>query len=473
MSKFIKRLLILLLTLNAGLLLADITMMEYYFDNDPGFCNGTSVAITPSTSIDENFTINLSSVSEGFHTLYIRTKNSDGNWSIAVCKQIFKPSLSATISHINEIEYYFDSDPGFGNGTSVSVASSASIDDTLTIDLSTITTGFHTLYIRTKNSNGNWSISTYRDIFKPNLLPTASNITLIEYYFDNDPGFGNGTSVPVTSSTSINKEFVIDLSLLTKGFHTLYIRTKNSDNNWSINTYKQIFKPQINENDSDVTDLEYYFDNDPGFGNGIHKPITSSLEITSDFTIDLSSLDTGFHMLYIRTMNSNNSWSILSYKPIFLPLTAIASDITSIKWYFSGSDADSSEIYSYTNFTASSNITADIIASLIHLTQDNNYQMHMYAKYENGSNSIEQIYPFTLNFIPTNVRISQDNTNMQISWNHVEGTSYYKIYSSDKPFTNFVETVSSIADTTWIAPINTTNKYYYIKAIKLDRNRYK
>ena len=57
-------------------------------------------------------------------------------------------------------------------------------------------------------------------------LMTAQQITRIEYFFDYDPGFGNGISASIIPDSSIqNHTITINYSLLSPGFHTIYIRS--------------------------------------------------------------------------------------------------------------------------------------------------------------------------------------------------------------------------------------------------------
>lgn len=57
-----------------------------------------------------------------------------------------------------------------------------------------------------------------------------SGIALIEYYFDTDPGQGNGTAMIVSGS---NATATATISNLSSGQHTLHIRSQDSAGNWS------------------------------------------------------------------------------------------------------------------------------------------------------------------------------------------------------------------------------------------------
>ena len=50
----------------------NINKVEYFIDTDPGFGLANNITITPSTSIDVDFNIDLNGVANGFHILYLR-----------------------------------------------------------------------------------------------------------------------------------------------------------------------------------------------------------------------------------------------------------------------------------------------------------------------------------------------------------------------------------------------------------------
>ncbi len=98
-------------------------------------------------------------------------------------------------------------------------------------------------------------------------LISAQSIDSAEYFFDLDPGVGNGTSLTVNSS-ELSQTYSIDISILSDGFHDFYIRTFNSDNNWSHYDRSTIYIASFNSGQN-VVAAEYYFDLDNGLGTGI------------------------------------------------------------------------------------------------------------------------------------------------------------------------------------------------------------
>ena len=208
-------------------------------------------------------------------------------------------------------EYFFDTDPGIGNGTNISVTTPAdSVEINFTASVSSLTKGLHNLYVRMLNDSGVWSQAENRLVNVYTVIANQ-NIVKSEYFFDTDPGVGLGTAISVgTTGDSVEFSSTISVSALTKGLHNLYIRTKNINGVWSIseNRLVNVFTVIANQN---IVASEYFFDTDPGVGLG--TSISSGAAADSvDFvsTITVSSISLGLHNLYIRTKNSNGVWSI-------------------------------------------------------------------------------------------------------------------------------------------------------------------
>jgi len=208
----------------------NITKLEYFIDTDPGFGNATNVPLTATPALtDFTFNVPVSSLSNGFHTLYVRAQNASNKWSVVQNRSFVKLSLPGTISRV---EYFIDTDPGFGNGTPVNFTPGTALTDlTFDVSMTSLSAGYHTLYTRVKDANNKWSTVQNRPFIK---IPAKPNISYIEYYFDTDPGQGNGTSVPFTPAPIITDlNFMANVSSLSEGSHKIYVRVKNSNNKWS------------------------------------------------------------------------------------------------------------------------------------------------------------------------------------------------------------------------------------------------
>ncbi len=233
-------------------------------------------------------------------------------------------NANAQLPQIVTGEYFFDIDPGFGNGIQMIFSPDSNLNHIFNIDLNSLSEGFHMLYFRVQDENGNWSLMQSEGIYKylnpqqTGINPYVPEITGMEYYFDSDPGIGNGISIPVTSNSAIEKSFNIDISSLSIGYHELNVRVKDEFGKWSINYSEELFKglaPPVTTNDPtvpDIVEMEYFFDEDPGFGNGINVPIQAGKNIEAVFSPDINALDLyGYHFLCARVKDEFGKWSII------------------------------------------------------------------------------------------------------------------------------------------------------------------
>jgi hypothetical protein len=109
---------------------------------------------------------------------------------------------------IIQAEYFIGSDPGVGKAISLPVSTGSEIDENFEVDLPEIQPGHHLLCVRVKGSDGRWSIYSRRMI----LVSGVSNIVSAEYYIDEDPGNGMGTSMLVIAGKTINEQnYEVDL----------------------------------------------------------------------------------------------------------------------------------------------------------------------------------------------------------------------------------------------------------------------
>lgn len=224
---------------------------------------------------------------------------------------------------------------------------------------------------------------------------------------------------------------------------------------------------------TNIEKLEYFIDNDPGFGNGTDIPISPDSVITSNFTIDLSGETDGFHFIYSRVKDENGNWSHNNTRPVYKNEENIIVNIEEIQLYFTGSDADPTDIFSITDFIPESNIEEFITQSMYHLAEDEDYCMHIYVIDENGKSSLEQLLNFTLDLTPRNIIVSIVNGEITINWNEVIGADSYEVYSSNDlsiPQSSWSPEEVGIIDTLWSEQTDVDKKFYYLKSISEDQS---
>jgi hypothetical protein len=291
----------------------DLTEVEYFFDNDPGPGNGTNVPFTPGPHITNlQFTIDISGLPAGFHHLYVRAKNEQGAWSLTNRRSFLKEVISTTSPLLSEAEYFIDTDPGLGQGTSVPVipnGSNVTLD--FNVDITGLPAGFHLLYVRARDTEGRWSLTTRRSFLKEDVVVTNKNVTALEYFFDSDPGNGQGQGIPCTPSPNVTvTDYVIDLTSLPDGFHVLHVRAMDEANIWSLTNARRFFKKEFVSPLPNLVAAEYFIDNDPGFGQATAIPVPgSNSQETLTFTTDVSGLNPGMHKIFVRVKDAYHAWS--------------------------------------------------------------------------------------------------------------------------------------------------------------------
>ncbi len=236
--------------------------------------------------------------------------------------------------NVARVEYFIDTDPGFGNGTAVSISQGQQdITANFSVNINAVSDGFHNLYVRSFATpytvteegrtvrKGGWSLASVRSFYKESLNTTNStlpNITGGEYFIDADPGHGKGQPISVTPGTNVtNVSFNVNISnaSIATGFHNLYIRFRDANGRWSQANVRTFYKEDINTTNSalpNITGGEYFIDADPGMGKGLPVSIVPATDLTNvSFNVNISNanITTGFHNLFIRFKDANGRWS--------------------------------------------------------------------------------------------------------------------------------------------------------------------
>jgi len=230
-----KVILIIALIVNMSPGYSQITRLEYFWDEDPGFGNATQLSFTPETTVISNFTIDVSSLSPGIHSMFLRAKDDDGNWSLYTKHNIFVVSGMSARPNITQLEYFWDADPGLGNATQLSFTPGTTVISNFTIDVSSLSPGIHSMFLRAKDGYGNWSVYIKHNIFVVSGMSATPNIIQLEYFWDTDPGIGLANPLSCSQpNQTIQEDFQISLANLLAGDHYLYIRAKDSYGKWSL-----------------------------------------------------------------------------------------------------------------------------------------------------------------------------------------------------------------------------------------------
>ncbi|NHE56776.1 T9SS type A sorting domain-containing protein [Cyclobacterium plantarum] len=231
------------------------------------------------------------------------------------------------------------------------------------------------------------------------LLADAQEIQRMEYFFNADPGFGAAIPLDITQADRISTAFTLSTNELESGMHQLFIRVRDEQGNWSMTSSRIFFIDPIPAANLHLQSLEYFIDADPGFGNGTPINVENQSTIALDLTGDLSdrNLDFGFHQLYIRALDNQGRWSHTTKRIFYLqPGTPGLARITRLEYYLTSGEYVSG-LRQYLIPEPATTVDLDFQADLSFLPSENNqYQMSIYAVNESGARSLVETRPVNI-----------------------------------------------------------------------------
>ncbi len=140
-----------------------------------------------------------------------------------------------------------------------------------------------------------------------------------------------------------------------------------------------------------ITQAEYFIDTDPGLGNGFVIGITQADSINASFNVPLTSVNSGFHVLYVRVKDSNNKWSLTQNTPFYKDNITVYSNITRLEYFIDNDPGigNATPISVSANPSVATSITIPLnsVTSGFHV-------LYLRAKDANGYWSITQNTPF-------------------------------------------------------------------------------
>ena len=226
-------------------------------------------------------------------------------------------------------EYFIDTDPGYGQATAIAEVEWGA--KPYLLQLSGVNAGAHILYIRCQDDQGRWSPTVSRSLY----VQPYQGFWRLEYFFDeNDPGQGKAIQLPRPKFTV--GELLASLSTkgLLLGTHMLNLRGQRQDGSWSdIVSQSFLVVEHIGPTLPDVSgNLEYFFDKDPGYGLGLSVSVPSG---ESRIALNISELNAGTHILYMRSRDDDGRWSTTVSHPLYVCRNL---DIIALEYYFDTSD---------------------------------------------------------------------------------------------------------------------------------------
>lgn len=237
---------------------------------------------------------------------------------------------------VNNGEYYWDTDPGEGNAIALTALDGNfdNVIEDILQDTSFIPSanGFHTFAIRFKDSQGNWG-PVFQNIVHTGSLPVtgAETLTNGEYFWDNDPGEGSASPLVALDGNFDNAiEEVLQSNITipqSAGFHVLNVRIKDSQGEWSPVFKNVVHIGSTSLPGTNLTNGEYFWDNDPGEGNGI---VLAAVDGNFDNAVENIlqndipvAQPIGFHIFNVRVKDNQGVWGPVFQNAVYIESTLL------------------------------------------------------------------------------------------------------------------------------------------------------
>ncbi|MDI9257892.1 T9SS type A sorting domain-containing protein [Flavobacterium sedimenticola] len=477
-----------------------IIQAEFFWNTDPG--EGQGIALVAA---DGNFNSALETVINsnaalpptGSNVLGVRIKGENGNWSPVFRKviRVVNGISSNNLVKITQAEYFWDNDPGEGQGISLLAFDgnfNQAIETVFNSTANLPAVGNHVLGLRVKANDGNWG-PVYRKFFRlsqNNNTNLSLKITQAEYFWDNDPGVGQGTALLAFDGNfnqAMETVFTNNANLPSVGNHVLGLRVKANDGNWSP-VYRKVFRLSQNNNTNlslKITQAEYFWDNDPGIGQG-----TALLAFDGNFNQAIETIFTssaslpaiGNHVLGLRVKADDGNWGTVFRKVFRLSENNNTNNLVKLTQaeYFWNTDPGQGNGLAMVAFDGNfSDAMETILSTNASLPSSGVNLLNVRAKASDGNwgpvyskvVGVNITYDTSVILIsPANGTINQPTTGNFV-WNGITGVANYEYQcATDSNFNNIV--LSGIVNNTTVPfsglSVNTT--YYWRVRVNMSGN---
>ena len=241
--------------------------------------NHAAAKTTTLTTNKLNVTMDVSSLSPGMHTLFVRAKKNNGGWTSPRASHFFKMLNPATV----KTYYWFDDN----ENSRFEVAKVNG--ETFMIDVSHLSDGVHTLHVRME---GTGATST---TVSSQFLKYTGNFDAY-YWFDDETERREFTNAG-------GNAMLIDVSHLKEGLHSFNAMLVSDNGTPSMPVSRTFIKmPQPTANDS--TTLKFWIDG----AEYTQQKVAYGNEVV-DFELDVDTLSVGMHFLQVQAVTNSGSMS--------------------------------------------------------------------------------------------------------------------------------------------------------------------
>lgn len=279
---------------------------RYWFDGDISTAKEGN-----ATSDAWHMEVDLSQLRESFHTIHLQVTDGKGVSSIPLTRNFF---LSREGGNLQKGFYWFDNEE-----TARTVNGNA--QGTLTIDVTDLPEGFHTLHYQVQRTDGLYSQIETRSFYKLQGSQAEGHLTFM-CYIDGVPYLQERVSAEDGKAT-----WLLDVSALPIGFHKLQVRAI-MDNGASTTNREAFFLRATMPSELDAMTCICAVD-----GKVFKQEKMQATHGTALWQMDVSELPIGFHRLQLRAVSENGAST--SIREAFFLRNAMESELNALSCIFS------------------------------------------------------------------------------------------------------------------------------------------
>lgn len=278
---------LLLLLLCAVAIKAQTYTLEYWFDK----YSSPKTSSFSGTKFSKN--LDVKSLKQGFHTMYMRVKASDGTYSPVTSSMFIK--FAASSSGESKLEYWFDND--VSNQASTTIDINSDVVQILDLDMSDaekFPLGVHQLNMRVAAYGGHYSPVYSALVLK---LPGGTGDSVLEYWFDDD--ITKMATIPINIESGLIQIRDLDMTNTASfplGFHRLNMRVAAYGSQYSpVYSSYVMHLPQ-----GRAMEMTYWLDDDYQNRRVVKGNTLGATTVRYNTKLDFSSAPIGMHRLKYR-----------------------------------------------------------------------------------------------------------------------------------------------------------------------------
>lgn len=195
----------------------NITGYRYWFNDN--VAAATVVNLTATPVVDQNLSLNSSTLPVGHHLVTLQFRDADGLWGAPWTSQFVQRGTT-----VNALEYWFNDE--VTNSTTVNVTPGAAPLMTEPLASTTLPVGFHTVTVRTVDGRGERSVPYTVDF-------TRNGGVIAGYEHWLDDAIADRTSADIGPAGTVDLIAALPVPT-TEGDHLFTIRFRDTDGGWSV-----------------------------------------------------------------------------------------------------------------------------------------------------------------------------------------------------------------------------------------------